>query len=58
MPLYTYECKECTEFGEVERMVTIKDRDRQYCGYGHLLARKLDFIGAVFSETTNGGMKR
>lgn len=57
MPLYTYTCKECP-LNEFERMVRIESRDQQHCGNGHKLERKVDFTGAVYSATANGGMKR
>lgn len=56
MPLYIYKCKECQQ-EHIERCPRIEDRDRQYCGKGHKLERKLAFTGVVYSNTANGGMK-
>jgi putative FmdB family regulatory protein len=55
MPLYTYQCKDCTLI--IERRVAMEDRNQQQkCdACGGYLSRKLDKPGMVWSPTRNNG---
>lgn len=55
MPLFDYWCVDCKQ--SQERNVKIDERENQYCDCDNHLTRQISFNGAVFSETSNGGMK-
>lgn len=56
MPIFDYRCDNC--LNTQERNVAITERDGQHCICGNNLKRQITFVGSVFSETANGGMKR
>jgi len=56
MPIFDYRCDNC--MNTEERNVVITERDDQRCTCGSKLKRQITFVGSVFSETANGGMKR
>jgi putative FmdB family regulatory protein len=56
MPIFDYLCESCLTRQEIN--VTIEDRDKQVCQCGEVLKRQISFVGSVFSETANGGLKR
>lgn len=56
MPIYHYHCSQCSR-DNIERQVSIDERDGQICECNERLERKIVFTGSVWAPSSTGGHK-